>query len=101
MPDTHKRPSIAEYKPDVSLGNILTLVGMIAMVIIWGLRLEGRVDAQYQIMQMEHQNNEVRFSHMDARMNRQRIDFEKSLLAIGRSLERIENKLDGKADKRP
>lgn len=99
MGEERARQAVARYKPDISLGNILTVIGMTMGVVIWGLRLEGRVDAQAQIIYLQQQNNELRFSHLESTMNQQKQDFEKTLASIERGLQRIEDKLDGKADK--
>jgi hypothetical protein len=93
------RHPLAMYKPDVSLGNILTMIGMLMAVIVWGLRLEGRVDSQQQLIHAQQSANEIRFSYIEGGLSQQRQDMERALQGIGKSLERIENKLDGKADK--
>ena len=90
---------MARYKPDISLGNILTLLGMIMAVVIWGLRLEGRVDGQQQISVLQQQNVELRFQHLEGRVSQQKEDTQRLFTAITSTLERIENKLDKKVDK--
>lgn len=93
------RRSLARYKPDISLGNILTAVGMSAAVVVWGLRLEGRVDAGEREAVLRQQNTELRFGYVGQQMERQKTEVDGLVVEIKATLRRIEDKLDNKADK--
>ena len=99
MTESNRKGTVARYRPDISLGNILTLLGMVTAVVSWGLRLEGRVDGQQQIGALQQQNVELRFQHLEGRVSQQKEDFERALSNINSALERIETKLDRKVDK--
>ena len=98
MTDHHPR-SFARYKPDISLGNILSVIGMSVAVIVWGLRLEGRVTSNEQIAVLQQQNVELRIQHVENRIDQQKQDFGQVVGEVKDALTRIETKLDGKADK--
>lgn len=104
--DAGRRRTLARYKPDISLGNILTASGMAAAVIIWGMRLEGRVDKQQEVSferektAVERQkNNDLRFQYVEDNLRQQRDDTARFFKDVHDSLLRIENKLEKKADK--
>lgn len=45
VPPTHPERRI-RFDGTITAGNILTAVGMLLALVVWGLRLEGRVDLQ-------------------------------------------------------
>lgn len=74
--------------PTVTVGNILTLIGMVVPLIVWGVRLESRVDHEEELrLRLEREVQGMRMQNNTS--------FEK-LEAL---LRRIEDKLDRKADK--
>lgn len=76
----------------ITAGNVLTAVSLIASILIWGMRLEGRVDAETQIRVEQH-------SDIMYQINNSQLREENSLREIKQSLYNIDTKLDGKADK--
>lgn len=76
------------YDPTVSLGNILTAASLVVAVAVFGLRLEGQVAL-----------NKNDIETLERRVERERVETADRSREIKRMLERIEEKLDRKADK--
>lgn len=81
-----------KFVPEVSAGNLLQAFVLIAMVLVWGLRLEGRVDSEMKLRDEQHADTLTRLDRAD---QQHRDD----LRDIKDGLTRIESKLDQKADK--
>ena len=72
----------------ITLGNLLTAFGMVIPVFIWGTTVETRLaEKTAQIRAIDQRQDRDSRSHSDAQGE------------IKASLRRIEDKLDGKADK--
>lgn len=99
------------YNPVVSLGNILTMlmmlgggIGVGAIVIIWGIRLEGMVNTEKQVNAERLEAANSRIDRVEQAVATQRQDMERTLGEIKTEIRggfnRLEEKLDKKADKR-
>jgi hypothetical protein len=72
----------------ITLGNLLTAFGMVIPVFIWGTTVETRLAEKTALIRsIENRQDRDGKSHLDAQTE------------IKASLRRIEDKLDGKADK--
>lgn len=71
-PDRPDRPGGIEFVPIVTLGNIFSAVALVIPLIIWGIRLEGRVDHEADL----RARNEKTMSDMaaDSRKRDENID---------------------------
>lgn len=98
---------IIKFSPEVTLGHILTMVAIIIPGIIWGIRLEGRVDAQATVAALQQENVDLRIKQVTADVERNRQERLESLSSIGDSLKeislsirQIEVKMENKADRK-
>jgi len=83
-----QRKPWVRLNPDINIGELVTITMIIGAIVIWGLRLEGRVDLnQNQINTLKELRAEDQ-SELRARFDR----IERLILDLG-------NKLDRKADK--
>jgi hypothetical protein len=107
----HARRPMARYKPDISLGNILTILSMFggvlligAGVLIWGVRLESMVTSEKDLNEKETRIVHMRIDKVEQQVSQQRADMDKALGEIKSEIRigfnRLEEKLDKKADKR-
>ena len=76
------------FDPTINLGHILTMVVVLTPVLVWGLRLEGRVDL-----------NKQSITYLERVLEQQRADLHAVTTDIKGALLRIEAKIDGKVDK--
>jgi len=76
------------FDPTISYGHILQLFAILIPVVIWGVRVETR---QAEV--------DVRLVAMQREMDRSEIVLNDKLRSLQITLDRIENKLDQKADK--
>lgn len=84
----------------INAGHILTTGAMLLAFIGAWYRLESRVTSQEEQLAALRQTTQMAAAYTDQRINRQREDMQMALTDIKRQLERIEAKLDGKADRR-
>lgn len=89
-----------KFDPTVTLGHLVTTLTVVVAGLVWGLRLEGRVDAQAQISVLRDQIQTQRANELDGKISRNREDFTAALGEIRTGLRSISDKLDQKADKR-
>lgn len=76
------------FDPTITLGHIITTFALMGGMFLWGTRLEGRVDTEIEIRKLQITQIE-KDRHTDAQI----------MGEVKAALLRIENKLDGKADK--
>jgi hypothetical protein len=85
--DQPRRP---HFDMTVSLGHIIQVVVILIPVATWGIRVETR---QAEV--------DIRLLAMQREMDRNDVVLNEKLRGLQNSLDRIETKLDGKADKAP
>lgn len=99
------------FEPTITLGNVVSGVGMIVAVLLWGARLEGRVNAEIVLREEQQRNTDRRFDSIESDWQKQILqvqrDADKSdqtrrseMRDIKDALSRIELKIDTKADKK-
>ena len=69
----------------VSVGNIITTISMVVMIVVWSARLETRVD----MVRSTTTFNGIRIDKLEGRLDSQNIE-------IIRRLERMEDKIDAR-----
>lgn len=84
----------------VTLGNLLTAAAMAAGVMFWGLRLEGRVDGQDITIGAQREAVAEKIDALEKQLGRETTFMQESLRRIEGAVQRVEQKLDGKADKK-
>ena len=89
MDDPKKSSGGWHYDPTITLGHLVTTVFTIVMVVIWLVRLEGRVDINAQRIIYSERSQEQQLTHTA-----------QTVMEIKAVLLRIETKLDSKADKK-
>ncbi len=88
MTHQHPRRIGLQFDPTINAGHILTTATVLVSLVIWGARLEARVD----------QERETR-ERFEAQYQRDRLAEGKGSDEIKAALRRIEDKLDRKADR--
>lgn len=75
----------------VSAGNVLTLVGMLVVLLVWGVRQEARID-----------HNEYRISEVEEQVEQSLAGFTRALgdveTRIGRRIDEVASQVDRIAD---
>jgi len=75
----------------VSAGNVLTLVGMLVVLLVWGVRQEARIDQnEYRIGQVEEQV-EQSLEQFTAALNAVETRIGRQIDGLSSQVERIEN----------
>lgn len=87
-------------RKEVNVGHILTTVSFLITFGIWASNVENRLNQLHKEYQRIEEIGKLSRSNMDDRFNRYQADVSKALYHIDGKLERIEDKLDDKADKR-
>jgi hypothetical protein len=82
----------------VTAGNALTLIGMVSAVLIWGIRLEGRVDHESQLrtrleaqVQQDRKTDDRLFEVVRQEI---RVQGEQTRAALDRLADKLERKAD-------
>lgn len=88
MADHHPRRVGLQFDPTINAGHILTTATLLVGLVIWGVRLEGRVD----------QERETR-ERFEIQYQRDRVADSRGIDDIKAALRRIEDKLDRKQDR--
>lgn len=88
MTHPHSRRIGLQFDPTINAGHILTTASLLVGLIIWGARLEARVDRETELRQV-----------FELQYQRDRMSEGKSADEIKAALRRIEDKLDRKQDR--
>ena len=82
----------------ITAGNLITAVGMVAAILIWGIRLESRVDHEVQLrtrleaqVQRDRINDDRLFEVIRSEI---RVQGEQTRAALDRLADKIERKAD-------
>jgi len=77
------------FNPEVTLGHVLTMITIVVPAVVWGIRLEGRIDAQKEMAVLQQENNMLRVTQLSEDIKRNKEDHVKSLDNINKNLKTI------------
>lgn len=90
-------------KKEVTIGQIVTIMTLGVSLTIWAINLESKVDKHYATLKAEdiriEQKTEIITSGMNDRFDRFQATVATALRDIQNGINRVEDKLDKKADK--